>query len=809
MEARPGEEAPGRDAPGGKELSAGRAPPPAGRSARAPAEPEPEPEPEPEEGEDAGGLRARHPAGERARPPVRRLGTVGPARARGPSPGAERSAAEGWAGPAPGCQLRGRARDSRDPPDRPDLRAPSPGAAPPPPARIPPGGSAASLRPRPEAPAGSPGPSRCEPGARGPAMAGERPPLSGPGPGPGEGPGEAGGEGPPAPGGGGRPSSYRALRSAVSSLARVDDFHCAEKIGAGFFSDVYKVRHRQSGQILVLKMNRLPSNRGNTLREVQLMNRLRHPNILRFMGVCVHQGQLHALTEYINGGTLEQLLSSPEPLTWPVRLRLALDIARGLRYLHAKGVFHRDLTSKNCLVRREEDGLTAVVGDFGLAEKIPVYREGARKEPLAVVGSPYWMAPEVLRGELYDEKADVFAFGIVLCELIARVPADPDYLPRTEDFGLDVAAFRALVGEDCPPPFLLLAIHCCSMEPSSRAPFTEITQHLEHILEELPGPQSLVKPAPSAPTQASAPRDGPSAAPPQHLPLPPDPRLARSRSDLFLPPSPGLLPCWGDTQTRVNPFSQREDLWGGKIKLLDTPSRRAIPLLPLPTATPTPVTTPEPLVQLPYPRPLPETPARRCRSLPSSPELPRRMETALPGPGPPPVGTFSEDRMDCGGSSPETEPPGPRPCPSPAEVNDNFISTCSSASQLWSSRTGPSTGLLINNNPSPVVVSSPTGWGGQPWGRAQRSLPQATALERTEPPTLPPAVAPRDPEEGLPCPGCCLGPFSFSFLSVCPRPTPAVARYRNLNCEAGSLLCHRGHHAKPPTPGLQLPGARS
>ncbi|XP_032062924.1 dual specificity testis-specific protein kinase 1-like isoform X3 [Aythya fuligula] len=212
-----------------------------------------------------------------------------------------------------------------------------------------------------------------------------------------------------------RPSSYQALRSAVSTLARIDDFYC-EKIGAGFFSEVFKVRHRQSGQIMVLKMNKLTSNRGNMLREVQLMNRLSHPNILRFMGVCVHQGQLHALTE-------------------------------------------------NCLVRCEANGYTAVVGDFGLAEKIPTYSEGSEKEPLAVVGSPYWMAPEVLRGEIYNEKADVFAYGIILCETIACVPADPDYLPRTEDFGLNVTAFHTMVGLDCPAAFLQMAFHCCSVSP--------------------------------------------------------------------------------------------------------------------------------------------------------------------------------------------------------------------------------------------------------------------------------------------------------------------------------------------------------
>uniref|UniRef100_A0A3Q3X4J4 dual-specificity kinase n=1 Tax=Mola mola TaxID=94237 RepID=A0A3Q3X4J4_MOLML len=234
-----------------------------------------------------------------------------------------------------------------------------------------------------------------------------------------------------------------------------------------------KVQHRVTGQVMALKMNMLDSNRANMLREVQLMNRLSHPNILRYL--CVHEGQLHALTEYINGGNLEQLLGSDVYLSWAVRLGLALDIARGLHYLHSKGFFHRDLTSKNCLVRWEGDLCSAIVADFGLAEKIPDCRED---QDLAVVGSPYWMAPEMLRGEVYNEKVDVFAYGIILCEIIARIQADPDIMPRTEDFGLDVPNFKQMVG-DCPPDFLELAVSCSCLNVKIRPSFSQIIAELE------------------------------------------------------------------------------------------------------------------------------------------------------------------------------------------------------------------------------------------------------------------------------------------------------------------------------------------
>ncbi|NXB21752.1 LIMK1 kinase, partial [Rhagologus leucostigma] len=289
----------------------------------------------------------------------------------------------------------------------------------------------------------------------------------------------------------GRSESLRVV-SRAHRIFRPSDLIHGEVLGKGCFGQAIKVTHRETGEVMVMKeLIRFDEETQRTfLKEVKVMRCLEHPNVLKFIGVLYKEKRLNFITEYIKGGTLRSLIKSMDShYPWSQRVSFAKDIAAGMAYLHSMNIIHRDLNSHNCLVRENK---SVVVADFGLArlmvdeknqpEHLKNLKKPDRKKRYTVVGNPYWMAPEMINGRSYDEKVDIFSFGIVLCEIIGRVSADPDYLPRTTDFGLNVRGFlERYCPPACPPSFFPIAVCCCDLDPEKRPSFAKLEQWREAL----------------------------------------------------------------------------------------------------------------------------------------------------------------------------------------------------------------------------------------------------------------------------------------------------------------------------------------
>lgn len=265
------------------------------------------------------------------------------------------------------------------------------------------------------------------------------------------------------------------------------------RLGKGGMATVYEIWNPQlsvSRAVKLLRPDHTPESRERFATEVKLTAQLDHPNIIRIHSVGEWQGRPYIEMERVHGWSLDALLTQRGPLPKRVAVAVALLVARALTYTHSlkyrfdgneiRGLLHRDLKPANILLSR--NGWVRLT-DFGIATPVDV---SMHTPDGSIVGSLHYIAPEQLRGDDVDARADIFSFGCVLYEMLTGIKAFPDsklarlipqrlantYSPLREGRG---GTPRSLTG---------LIRRCMAADPGIRpSEFRSIRKTLESIYE--------------------------------------------------------------------------------------------------------------------------------------------------------------------------------------------------------------------------------------------------------------------------------------------------------------------------------------
>lgn len=210
----------------------------------------------------------------------------------------------------------------------------------------------------------------------------------------------------------------------ISDNDHLTHYDIKKLIGSGEFCDVFKALERSSGRTVALKRLKIRQMfdgkaRFDCMREIQLLRKLDHPNIIRHIESFFANSELYIVLEYANAGDLSKMLdyfrkkaiALNEKNVW----NFFSQVVTGLRYMHSKRVMHRDLKPANVLINK--DG-TVKLGDLGLSAILSATSDHAR----SLVGTPYYMAPERLSELEYTFSADIWSLGCLLYELVTLYP---------------------------------------------------------------------------------------------------------------------------------------------------------------------------------------------------------------------------------------------------------------------------------------------------------------------------------------------------------------------------------------------------
>lgn len=278
--------------------------------------------------------------------------------------------------------------------------------------------------------------------------------------------------------------SPREQRSTENWDISAKEILMGSRIGHGSFGIVYRADWHGQVAVKLLKVKKPSPKHLQAFRnEVAMLKKMRHSNILLFMG-CVSKPSLAIITQWCDGDTLyRQIHVSDTRFDLNTSIDIARQVAQGMDYLHSKNIIHRDL--KSCNIFLLED-LSVKIGDFGLATaKVQWSGEEQSNNP---TGSLYWMAPEVIRMQApnpYSFQSDVYAFGVVLYELLAfQLPYEhiaKEVILRKVGLGV-LRPDLTKVRKDCPKVLKRLAEDCMKADRTKRPLSHLILNTLQTVL---------------------------------------------------------------------------------------------------------------------------------------------------------------------------------------------------------------------------------------------------------------------------------------------------------------------------------------
>lgn len=306
------------------------------------------------------------------------------------------------------------------------------------------------------------------------------------------------------------PSSEQYLAMRFEKGETIDGRYVVlDTLGFGGMGETFKARDAESGQTVVVKVPHAsiigdPATYARYQRETEIGKRLNHPNIQH----VIRDGRLNGgpapylVLDFVEGETLRKYLAKRMPLSEDAAVKMALQIAGALSYVHTLGIVHRDLKPDNVVV--SQDGSIKLM-DFGIA-----LLQGARRVTFghlsSEVGTPDYMAPEQVQGERGDARTDVYALGIILFEMLAGE------LPFEGDNALAVMSQRVtaqapLLRARLPhvdPHLEAVVARALRRDPDERFPSMDaMREALEHLPDQPLVPVEWENEEPVSPAQAS------------------------------------------------------------------------------------------------------------------------------------------------------------------------------------------------------------------------------------------------------------------------------------------------------------------